>query len=132
MKTKVEGGEESILLYEEISQIIVDSAYEVHRLLGRGFLEKVYENALVKELELRNIRCVQQYPLEVYYKDYTAGNYIADIIVEDKIILEIKSVSAIDANHIAQLLNYLKATRKKLGFIINFGAEKIQIKRVIN
>jgi len=121
-----------VFLYEDISKIIVDSAYEVHRLLGRGFLEKVYENALVKELELRNLKCVQQYELEVYYKDYTVGNYIADIIVEDKIILEIKSVSAIDANHIAQLLNYLKATRKKLGFIINFGADKIQIKRIIN
>lgn len=121
-----------MLLYQDITKIIVDSAYEVHRLLGSGYLEKVYENALIKELEIRKLKCGQQIPLEVYYKDYVVGNYIADIIVENKIILEIKSISGIEEQNFAQLLNYLKATRKRLGFIINFGTSKIQIKRIIN
>ncbi|WP_372998154.1 GxxExxY protein [Lutispora sp.] len=119
-------------IYEEISKIIVNSAYEVHRILGSGYLEKVYENALVKELESRNIKCEQQVPLEVYYKEDIVGNYIADIIVNKEIILEIKAIEALDKKHFAQLLNYLKATRKKLGFIINFGTSKIQIKRIVN
>jgi GxxExxY protein len=121
-----------MLLYQDISKVIVNSAYEVHKFLGSGYLEKVYENALIKELESKNLKCEQQAPLEVYYKDYMVGDYIADIIVEDKIILEIKAISGIEDKHFAQLLNYLKTTRKKLGFIINFGASKIQIKRIIN
>ena len=121
-----------MLIYEDISKIIVNSAYEVHKLLGSGYLEKVYENALVKELESKNLKCDQQVPLEVYYKDFIVGNYIADIMVGDKIVLEIKAVEGIDGKHFAQLLNYLKATRKRLGFIINFGTSKIQIKRIVN
>ena len=113
-----------MLLYQDISKVIVNSAYEVHKFLGSGYLEKV--------LESKNLKCEQQVPLEVYYKDYMVGDYIADIIVEDKIILEIKAISGIEDKHFAQLLNYLKTTRKKLGFIINFGASKIQIKRIIN
>lgn len=119
-------------IFKDISKIIVDSAYEVHKILGSGYLEKVYENALIKELESRNIKCEQQVPLEVYYKDDIVGNYIADIIVDKEIILEIKAIEALDKKHFAQLLNYLKATRKKLGFVINFGTPRIQIKRIIN
>lgn len=114
-----------MLMFQDITQIIVNSAYEVHRLLGSGYLEKVYENALIKELESKNLRCEQQIALEVYYKDYVVGNYIADIIVEGKIILEIKAIAGIEEKHLAQLLNYLKTTRKRLGFIINFGTRKI-------
>lgn len=121
-----------MLLYKNITNIIISSAYEVHRLLKNGYLEKVYENALIKELESRSLSCQQQTPLEVYYKDYVVGNYIADIIVEDKIVLEIKAISGIEEQHFAQLLNYLKATRKRLGFIINFGTNSLQIRRIIN
>lgn len=121
-----------MLLYKDITEKIISSAYEVHRLLGNGYLEKVYENSLIKELEYKNLRCQQQIPLEVYYKDYVVGNYIADIIVEDKIILEIKAISGIEEQHFSQLLNYLKATRKRLGLIINFGANNVEIKRIIN
>lgn len=121
-----------MLIYEDITNVIIKSVYEVHRILGPGFLEKVYENALIKEMESRGLECEQQVPLEVYYKDYIVGQYIADIIVEDKIILEIKAISDLEERHFSQLLNYLKATRKRLGFVINFGATNAQIKRVIN
>lgn len=121
-----------MLLYKDITEKIINSAYEVHRLLGNGYLEKVYENSLVKELEYRNVKCKQQVPLEVYYKDYVVGNYIADIIVEDKIILEIKAIAGIEEKHFYQLLNYLKSTKKRLGVIINFGTNNVQIKRIVN
>ena len=121
-----------MLLYKEITEEIINSAYEVHRVLKNGYLEKVYENALINELESRNLRCMQQFPLEVYYKDFIVGKYIADIIVEDKIILEIKAMASIEKHHFAQILNYLKSTKKRLGFILNFGANNMQIKRIIN
>lgn len=128
----IEEGDGSLLLYEEITNLIVKSAYEVHRVLGAGFLEKVYENALVHELQIRNIKCEVQRPIDIYYKDITAGKYIADIFVDDKIIIEVKANAGIDDNHFAQLLNYLKGTNNRLGLIINFGLPKLQIKRVIN
>lgn len=121
-----------MLIYEDITDVIIKSVYEVHRILGPGFLEKVYENALVKEMESRGLKCEQQVPLEVYYKDYVVGQYIADIIVENKIILEVKAISGIEERHFSQLLNYLKSTRKRLGFVINFGTPNAQIKRIIN
>ena len=121
-----------MFIYKDITEKIISSAYEVHRLLGNGYLEKVYENALVKEMAYRNLRSEQQIALEVYYKDYVVGNYIADIIVEDKIILEIKAISGIEEKHFSQLLNYLKTTKKRLGLIINFGANSVEIRRIIN
>ncbi len=122
----------NLILYEETSNAIVKSAYEVHRILGSGFLEKVYENALLHEFQLRNIKCEAQRQIDIYYKDIIAGKYIADILVDEKIIIEVKSNSGLIEEHHAQLLNYLKATKYRLGFLINFGLPKLQIKRVAN
>ncbi|SHI52834.1 GxxExxY protein [Lutispora thermophila] len=101
-----------MLIYEDITNVIIKSVYEVHKILGPGFLEKVYENALMREMESRGLRCEQQVSLEVYYKDYVAGQYIADIIVEDKVILEIKAMPDLEKRHFSQMLNYLKRREK--------------------
>lgn len=121
-----------ILLYEEISNAIIKSAYEVHRILGPGFLEKVYENALMYELQIRNIKCEAQKSMDIYYKDIEIGKYIADILVDEKIIIEVKANSGLSDENFAQLLNYLKATKNRLGLLINFGLPKLQIKRIVN
>lgn len=120
-----------MLLYEETSKSIVKSAYEVHRLLGPGFLEKIYENALVHELQIRNIKYEAQREIDIYYKDIIVGKYIADILVDDKIIIEVKANSGLNDANFAQLLNYLKATKSRVGLLINFGLPKLQIKRVV-
>lgn len=121
-----------MLLYEDVSKIILDSAYEVHRIIGTGFLEKVYENALKYELEIRGLKCEAQKAIEVYYKDITAGHYYADLVIDNKIIVELKSVSSLSSEHFAQLLNYLKGTGYRLGILINFGNSKLEFKRIVN
>ena len=119
------------LLYKQLVYDIVGCAMEVHNELGYGFLEKVYENALM--LELRNVRipAVQQSQIQVKYKNSIVGDYVADIVIDNKIILELKAVSHLADEHIAQTLNYLKATGYKLGLLMNFGKEKLEYKRLI-
>lgn len=116
----------------ELSKEIIKCAFKVHNTLGCGFLEKVYENALVVELKEANLKVEQQKPIKVNYKDEVVGDYIADVLVENEIILEIKAVKAIDVIHKAQLLNYLKAIGIKLGLILNFAKLKLEIKRLVN
>ncbi len=87
---------------------------------------------MIHELELRNLKVESQVPITIYYKEIEAGNYFADILVEDHIILELKSCSKLTELHLAQILNYLKATRKRIGLLINLGNKKIEIRRVIN
>lgn len=120
-------------IYEkELSDKIIGCAFEVYNHLGNGFLERVYERALIKELSLVNMQIESQAPIKVFYKNENIGDYFADIIVENKIILELKHVSNIENIHIAQLINYLKATKYKLGYILNFGNDKgLQFKRII-
>lgn len=96
-----------------------------------GFLEKVYQYALVKELKLQGLRAEPEVKIPVYYKDELVGDYSADILVEGRIILELKALSALTTEHEAQLLNYLKAAGFKVGLLINFGTSRVQIKRKI-
>ena len=107
------------------------AVFEVNRLLGPGFLEKVYENALLIELKNRGFRAENQVPITVNYKDKVVGEYFADILVEDRIILEIKAVERLSKIHEAQILNYLKATGYKVGLLINFTYPKAEIKRYV-
>jgi GxxExxY protein len=116
----------------EISEKVIGCAFRVHNILGCGFLERVYENALVIELRKAGLKIIQQAPIKVHYESKTVGDYIADILVEDKVIIEIKAVKHIDEIHEAQLINYLKATRLKLGLVLNFGRPKLEIKRLVN
>lgn len=123
---------DSDLNLNKISELIINCAFTVSNTLGCGFLEKVYENAMVIELGKRGLFVKQQYPLNVYYDNKVVGDYFADIFVNNEIIVELKTVDSINAIHEAQLLNYLKASNKKLGLIINFNKPKVQIKRMVN
>jgi GxxExxY protein len=107
------------------------AVFEVSRILGAGFLEKVYEKALLAELNERGLKVESQVPLKVKYKQYDAGEYFADIVVEDKIIIELKAVQHLEKIHEAQLLNYLKATGISLGLLVNFRHPKAEIKRFV-
>ncbi len=116
---------------KELTQNIIGAAYEVHNVLGRGFLEKVYQNALAEELRLRGYRAEIEVKIPVYYKDVLVGDYYADILVENRIVLELKALSELTSQHEAQLLNYLKATGFKVGLLLNFGSQRVQIRRKI-
>jgi len=122
---------ENNILYKDLSYKIVGFAMRVHSKLGYGFLEKVYENALMVLFRREGIEAKQQAPITVYFEEEVVGNYYADILVEDKVILEIKSVENIIDAHIAQTLNYLKATGLRLAIILNFSKEKLEYKRII-
>ena len=121
------------MIYEkELSDKVIGCALEVYRNLRNGFLEKIYEKALTIEMELNMLQTENQVPIKVLYKNKVVGEYFADIVVEDKIILELKSCSEIHDSHIAQLLNYLTATGLKVGYLINFGNDKkLQFKRIV-
>lgn len=119
------------ILFKELSFAIVGAAMEVHRQLGVGFLEAVYQKALAYELTLRGIPFEEQKVLSVYYKGQLVGEYQADFVVDGKIVLELKSVSAISNAHMAQARNYLAATGLRLAILINFGAASLETKRVV-
>lgn len=111
------------LAYQELTDTIINAFYTVYNALGYGFLEKVYENALLHELRKRDLRAVAQQRLLVHYDGVVVGEYFADMLVENKVILELKAAEAIEESHTAQLVNYLKATRVEVGFVLNFGPE---------
>ena len=113
----------------DITYAINGAAFEVGRVLGPGFLEKVYEKALLMELENRGYKVENQVPIKVVYKEKTVGEYLIDIFVEQKVIVEIKTFESLDKVHEAQLLNYLKATGIQVGLLINFKHPKVEIKR---
>ncbi|WP_448382798.1 GxxExxY protein [Desulfosoma sp.] len=122
---------ETDLLYKELSYAVIGAAMEVHRILGPGFLEAVYQAALTHELTLRHIGFEPFKRLPVYYKGVLVGDYEADFVVEGRIILEIKAVSTLHPKHQAQALNYLKATGFRLAILLNFGADSLQHQRVV-
>ncbi len=119
------------VVHKELSYEIMSAVFEVHNTLGHGFLEKVYEKALLKELGLRGLAAESQKDIQVSYKGENVGVYCADIIVENKIILELKAVENLSNIHQAQVLNYLKATGFTLGLLINFGQERVECKRLV-
>jgi GxxExxY protein len=111
------------MLHGEITADIINAFLKVYNTLGYGFLEKVYENALAFELSKRGRMVKQQVPIQVYYEGRAVGDYFADIIVDDTVILELKAAEQIVVEHEAQLINYLKATRFEVGLLLNFGKE---------
>jgi len=115
----------------EITEKIIGEAFEVHSVLGYGFLEKVYENALLAELCKRGVKAETQKAIKVKYKDVIVGDYVADLVVEDKVIVELKTEESYNKIHEAQLLNYLKATGTKVGLLINFGRKKCEFRRLV-
>ncbi len=119
------------MLYKDLTEKIIKAAMNVHNTLGFGFMEKVYENSLMTELKLSGLKAIQQSPVEVFYKGDLVGDYITDIIVEDKVILELKSVENLNKVHEVQLVNYLKAVNMEIGMLLNFGKEKLEFKRKV-
>ena len=116
----------------DLTEKIIGCAYAVGNTLGSGFLEKVYENALVHELRKSGVDVLQQHPIKVIYDDVVVGDFVADLLVAGSVLVELKSVKALDAVHMAQCLNYLKATGLKVCLLINFGGTKLELKRLVN
>jgi GxxExxY protein len=115
----------------KITEKIIGCAYKVSNTLGSGFLEKVYENALSIELSRSGLVVKQQFPVPVYYGEDLVGDYFADLLVEDKIVVELKTVKNLDEVHMAQCMNYLKATGFEICLLINFFKPHLEIKRII-
>ena len=118
-------------LFKEESQQIVGSAMEVLNEIGHGFHEKPYENALVIEFRLRGIECLQQKPFEILYKNEKVGDYIPDLIAYEKIVVDAKVIEKNTDREIGQMMNYLKVTGLRLGYILNFNQARLEWKRVI-
>lgn len=114
--------------YNTITQQIIGCAFKVHNQLGPGFLEKIYENALVIELTKAGLQALPQHPIQVFYDNQIIGNYFADIVIENEIIIEVKAIEKLNPLHEVQLVNYLSATGLELGLLINFG-RSVDIKR---
>ena len=120
-------------LYTKETYKIIGACIEVHKNLGNGFLEAVYQKSLEKELEIRSIPFKRNVRFKVLYNDIDLGKvYVADFVCYDKIIIELKAASFIHTDHYHQLLNYLKVTRMKLGLLVNFGQSSLKVRRVIN
>lgn len=120
------------IIYKELSFKIIGLAMKVHRQLGYGFLEKVNENALSILLHRESLKVQTQHPITVHFEGEVVGQYFADMLIEDKVILELKVAERISPAHMAQALNYLKATDLKLAIILNFGPKKLVSHRVVN
>ena len=114
-----------------ITERVIGCAYTVSNTLGAGFLEKVYENALAYELRKNGLDVIQQHPIQVLYDGVVVGDFVADLLVEHEVLVELKTVRAFDDVHLAQCLNYLKATGKSICLLLNFGTPKVQVKRVV-
>ncbi|MCB0033379.1 MAG: GxxExxY protein [Anaerolineales bacterium] len=118
--------------HSELTHKIIGAFYDVYNELGYGFLEKVYENALVIELRQRGFNVVQQKPIEVNYKDIVVGSYFADVIVNDEVLLELKAAKELKEDHEAQILNYLKATEYEVGLLLNFGPKPSHVRKAFD
>lgn len=114
--------------HDELTRKIIECAYKVHNTLGAGFLEKVYENAMVIELQKNGLFVEQQKGIKVYYEDYIVGEYYADLFVENEIIVELKAIENLAKIHEVQTVNYLKGINKEVGLLINFGSS-VNVKR---
>ncbi len=118
-------------LHKELTGEIIAAAYDVHNGLGCGLLEKVYENALVRELGLRKRRVSSQKEFRVVYKGEGVGSYYADLVVEEKVMVEVKAVDKISSVHRAQLLNYLRISGLRVGLIVNFARPRLKSERLV-
>ena len=118
------------MIDKELTGKIIHAAYTVHNILKFGFLESVYQKALKKELVSMGLKCECEKPLDVYYKGEIVGHFVSDILVEDRVIIELKAVKALKDEHEWQLVNYLTATGLEVGLLINFG-HNLEVKRKI-
>jgi GxxExxY protein len=117
------------LLHRQLTEAVIGAAFEVHNVLGYGFLEKVYQRALQAELIRRGLHTAIEHPLKVNYKGAVVGEYFADLLVEEKVLIELKVAPDLNANDEAQLINELKATGIRVGLLINFGRTRVEHRR---
>ena len=118
--------------FDQVTEKVIGCSFAVANGLGSGFLEKVYENALAHEIRKQGLAVQQQYGVPVYYDGALVGDYVADLLVEGRVLVELKVVKCLDEIHMAQVLNYLKATGLSVCLLINFGRPKLEIKRIVN
>jgi GxxExxY protein len=116
----------------DLTETVIGCAFTVSNTLGNGFLEKVYEKALTHELEKQHLNVERQKPIQVIYDGVIVGEYVADLVVESVLLVELKAVRTLDSIHSAQCLNYLKATGLSLCLLLNFGSPRVQVKRLAN
>jgi GxxExxY protein len=120
------------MLYENLTKIILESCFEVSNELGIGFVESVYQNALLISLRQKGLKAEKEVVLKVKFRNVTVGEFKVDILVEDKVIIELKAVTALVSEHKAQTINYLKASGIEVGLLVNFGNPKIEYRRFDN
>jgi GxxExxY protein len=120
------------LLHKEITEQIIGAAYEVYRVLNYGFLEKVYQRAMVVELERRGLKVQIEAPAQVFFKDVCVGDYFADLVVDEKVVVELKVARDLNPADEAQLINELYAIRREVGLLINFGQAGVKFRRAVN
>ncbi|HOK66100.1 MAG TPA: GxxExxY protein [Anaerohalosphaeraceae bacterium] len=120
-----------MMLYKETTNRILNAAFEVHKHLGCGFLESVYEEALSREFEFQQIPYERQKTLKVFYKETPIKDFVIDFLVDQTVIVEIKAIQNYTDTEIAQVINYLKASKYEVGLLLNFGASSLQYKRLI-
>ncbi len=118
------------MLYDELTGKILEACFEVSKELGAGFLESVYERSLFVALKEKGLHAVCQVPLKVKFRGVIVGDFYADILVEDKVLVELKAVNRIIGEHKAQVINYLKATGIEIGLLVNFGNAKLEYNRL--
>lgn len=120
------------MLHEKLTEKILEAAFEVSRELGAGFLESVYEKSLLIALRNKGLKAESQVPLEVRFRGIVVGEFYADILVENKVIVELKTVTALSKENFAQVINYLKATKIEVALLINFGNSRLEYRRFNN
>ncbi len=116
---------------QDLTRRILEGAFTVHNTLGCGFLKKVYSNALLFELRSMDPHCEHEFPFKIMYKDAAVGDYCADLIVERRVLVELKACAGLESVHEAQILNYLKASNIQVGLLLNFGKAKLQYRRFV-
>ncbi|MGH6934342.1 MAG: GxxExxY protein [Dongiaceae bacterium] len=116
---------------DDITQKVIGCAFAVSNVLGAGFVEKVYENALALELRSAGLKVVQQHEMVVIYRDAIVGEFVVDLLVADEVLVELKAVRSLDDLHVSQCMNYLKATGLKVCLLLNFGKTRIEVKRTV-
>ncbi|MBI5774893.1 MAG: GxxExxY protein [Verrucomicrobia bacterium] len=129
-ETQIQKGAKDFSL-QPVTQQLIGAAFEVHNVLGYGFLERVYQRAMQVELEARGVKVELEPKIKVQFKGVIVGDYAADLLVEEKIIVELKTDPIYQAVHEAQLLNELRGTGIKVGYLINFGRERVEHKRMV-
>lgn len=116
---------------EALTEKIIGAAFAVSTALGHGFLETVYKNAFVEELTVRGLHAITEKAYPIYYREKLVGKYVSDLVVEDSVIVELKAVEGLSRAHRAQVLNYLKASRRPVGLLFNFGRSSPEMKRIL-